>query len=231
VAITDHDRLADRRLLEGHSGPIILIPGIEISSADGHVLAFGIDESPGKGLSLRETVHRIRDQGGIAVLSHPFRIGNGVSREDIEGIPDVMFEGKNGRSWTKYNERATALGRRLERSMTGGSDAHEPSGIGRAWTLFPEDVQDLSDVLEALHRGDVQPRGNGLTFKHLTHSKLKGTKRWTDHYLGRREIPNGNGGDVGSGKGSEEGMSSGDATLNGDNRRNSTRNGRDADEG
>jgi len=186
VAITDHDRLANREVLKKHSGAILLVPGIEISSAGGHLLAFGLDEAPGKSLPLADTVDLIKAEGGIPVLSHPFRVGDGAGEDDIEGLQDVMFEGMNGRSWDRYNHRSSELGKKLGRNMTGGSDAHEPSGVGRAWTLFPGDVQDIGDVLEALHKGAVEPRGVGLTFPELTYSKLKGTLRWTNHYLGRK---------------------------------------------
>ena len=186
VAITDHDRLVSRMELKRYTGSILLIPGVEISSADGHLLAFGLDESPRKSLSLIETLDFIKDHGGIPVLSHPFRVGNGVGQGDIEGLPHVMFEGMNGRSWNRYNERASALGRKLGRSMTGGSDAHDPSEVGRAWTVFPGDVQDIGDVLEALHKEAVEPGGEGLTFPKLMYSKFKGTIRWTNHYLGRK---------------------------------------------
>lgn len=214
IAITDHDRLVSRKELKRYAGSILLIPGIEISSADGHLLAFGLDESPRKSLPLIETLEFIKDHGGIPVLSHPFRVGNGVGQGDIEGLPHVMFEGMNGRSWTRYNERASALGRKLGRSMTGGSDAHDPSEVGKAWTVFPGDVQDIGDVLEALHKEAVEPEGEGLTFSKLAYSKFKGTIRWTNHYLGRK--PAGGKGDQTHGNGGSGGGDNGKEHENGD---------------
>jgi predicted metal-dependent phosphoesterase TrpH len=185
VAITDHDRLPPSGVLERYSDQILLIPGIEVSTSGGHLLAFGIQTTPPKARSLSETIDFVRGQGGIPIFSHPYRMGDGVGTGDIEGHPKVLFEGLNGRSWMRYNQRSLSIGERLGRHMTGGSDAHDPTDIGRAWTVFPDDVQDVVDIFEALHKGTVQPGGAGLSFPQLVRSKAMGTVRWTNHYLGR----------------------------------------------
>jgi len=76
-ALTDHDSI------EGHSealrkkADLIVIPAMEITAKNCHVLAYDPNESIPMGLSIGETVDRIHEQGATAVLAHPF----GIPRE------------------------------------------------------------------------------------------------------------------------------------------------------
>src|SRR2546430_10833763 len=68
MIITDHDSveggLAGRRVARKYKG-FYVIPGSEVTSKAGHILAIGIQENVPKGLSLEETIERIHDLGGI----------------------------------------------------------------------------------------------------------------------------------------------------------------------
>jgi predicted metal-dependent phosphoesterase TrpH len=75
VAITDHDEI-DASLEAASLAPeygLIGIPAIEISSSAGHVLGLGIKERVAPGLSYGETLDRIHELGGIAIIPHPFQ--------------------------------------------------------------------------------------------------------------------------------------------------------------
>jgi len=75
LAVTDHDEL-EASLRAAELAPeygLVGIPGMEISSGAGHVLALGITEAVPPGLSFGETLDRIREQGGLAVVPHPFQ--------------------------------------------------------------------------------------------------------------------------------------------------------------
>ena len=50
----------------------VVVPGMEISSNKGHIVALGINEDVKQGLSPEDTVENIRALGGIAVAAHPF---------------------------------------------------------------------------------------------------------------------------------------------------------------
>src|SRR5205823_4599911 len=67
IAITDHNSVAGIREAEAAAGDLIVIPGIEISTRSGHVIAYGVREPILRDLSVRETVERITALGGVAV--------------------------------------------------------------------------------------------------------------------------------------------------------------------
>ena len=66
VAITEHDNFDPPRV------EALILPGIEVSTCDGHVIGLGIGEAVPAGLSADETIARIHKLGGIAIVPHPF---------------------------------------------------------------------------------------------------------------------------------------------------------------
>ena len=79
VVITDHNTL-DGRELEGRRGSCTVLVGSEISTDDGHVLAFGIPETPYRlGGDGAETISDVRELGGMSVIAHPVNDQNGWS--------------------------------------------------------------------------------------------------------------------------------------------------------
>lgn len=213
IAVTDHDRLLPEHVIRRYhppGSPILLVPGCEITTLGGHLLVFGMDTIPPVRRPLAETIHHVRDRGGIPILAHPFRVNDGVGDERLAAFPDVLFEGMNGRSWMRYNMRALEKGYAAGRSMTGGSDAHDMAGIGRAWTVItgsgsrgdagaddpmkgqipdPTEELTLDRVLEALEKGQVEPGGFGLSTGGLVWSKATGTLRWAGGLMGRKGGP------------------------------------------
>ena len=76
VAITDHDTLRGAlRLIQ--ESEFIIIPGVEITTRQGHVLALNITTPIPSRLDLSETIHKIHDAGGIAVAPHLTAVGKG----------------------------------------------------------------------------------------------------------------------------------------------------------
>ena len=60
----------------------------------------------------------------------------------------------------KMNRR---LSERLSLPQTGGSDAHIPRVIGRAFTVFESESRDVEGVIEALKKGETEAHGRGVT--------------------------------------------------------------------
>ena len=76
VVISDHDTLdaIPRSKKSGKKEGIEIIPGCEITTEKGHLLAVNIQEEIKKNLSVEETMDKIHEQGGIGIASHPFDI-------------------------------------------------------------------------------------------------------------------------------------------------------------
>jgi predicted metal-dependent phosphoesterase TrpH len=151
LAITDHNRIDGAlELAERASFPVIV--GMEVDTADGELIGLFLDAPPPVHLPALETAERIRAQGGLVYLQHPFypllrRPLRAGAREALaaRGLVDVV-EGLNGGPFSRrYDAQAQAWARSSGLPLGAGSDAHEPSGIGRcAVAVMPGEVDAAS---------------------------------------------------------------------------------------
>jgi len=159
-AITDHNAIegALRSVELARREGLVSVTGVEVSTAEGHVLAYGIRELVPRGLSVAETVDRIRSAGGVAVAAHPKRFPSGIGLRAASDEGFDAIETLNGGSSSRGNRQAerVAQARRLPR--TGGSDAHAVPEIGKAWTVV-DDASTDEDVLAAIRKGACRPGG------------------------------------------------------------------------
>ncbi len=88
IAITDHDEIAGalKAMEIAPNYGVEVIPGIEITTAEGDLLAFFITEKVDAGLSLIETVLRVRELGGICIAPHPMAGGMGMKSLSARSI-------------------------------------------------------------------------------------------------------------------------------------------------
>jgi hypothetical protein len=118
------------------------------------------------GLPIPETVDRIHDQGGIAIIAHPYSVfrtwvsGREIEKAKFDGV-EVANASQFPYGWML--SKNTALAKRLGLPGTGGSDAHIPRTIGRAYTILEVETRDVEGVLRALRKGDTEARGRGIT--------------------------------------------------------------------
>ncbi len=155
IIITDHDTVAGGLVGERISrnyGNFKVIPGAEITSSSGHILAIGIRFNVPKGLSVEETVDKIHDLGGIAVASHPFAGGRRPSlREECLKADGVEVFNANNRYDANHN--ALLLAKAHQSRMTAGSDAHWARNLGYAGII-------CDDPMEDIRRGHTKIFGN-----------------------------------------------------------------------
>ncbi|MBV0901310.1 PHP-associated domain-containing protein [Haloarcula salina] len=167
VVVTDHDDI-EQSLRAARLAPeygLLGIPGVEVSTADGHLLAVGVDEQPTPGKPFLSTVDEIRARGGVAIVPHPFqRSRHGVRKRKLRDCDAV--EVYNSMLFTGYrNRRAGSFARRHDYPRVGASDAHSIRNIGRAYTEIhlPESVAangvESRSVIDALADGATTIRG------------------------------------------------------------------------
>jgi predicted metal-dependent phosphoesterase TrpH len=161
--VTDHDRIerslraADRASDFGLLG----IPGVEVSTLDGHLLAIGVTSRPESGRPLDETVRSVRAAGGVAVIPHPFQVSrHGVSQgaiDDCDGIEAFNAHSMTGLRNSQAERFAAAHGY----PRFGGSDAHRAAFVGRGVTHVETGVArpTVNDVLEAMRAGRTDVGG------------------------------------------------------------------------
>ncbi|MDP8225751.1 MAG: PHP domain-containing protein [Candidatus Lernaella stagnicola] len=154
VIVTDHNTLDGYHRLREIDSPVRLIPGVEINTRDGEVLAYFVDEAPPAGRSVEWTVDFIHDHGGLVVLPHifarsaPVRLRPPALWRALE-LCDAV-EGLNARvESASADARAVEYAARFGKPLTAGSDAHVPGDLGRAY-LQMEDFEGPADFLAKL---------------------------------------------------------------------------------
>lgn len=158
IAITNHDTLDGFEAVNRRSPSFLtVIPGVEVTTTAGHLLALGVRSVPPKGdpIAVIDAIHR---QGGVAVLSHPFDRLREHYADQLEAIASAVdgVETTNSRCiCQRYNDRARSFASAHNLAETGGSDAHFPMEVGRAYTVCE------GSVLDAIRNGTTRSAGRG----------------------------------------------------------------------
>ncbi|MCS6993184.1 MAG: PHP domain-containing protein [Anaerolineales bacterium] len=189
IAITDHDEIRGALLAEQIAPQygLEVIPGIEISTAEGDLLALNVHKLIPAGLSLIETLLRIGEQGGYAIAPHPMASGMGMKSLNFYSIRTAARHPEAGKillGIETYN--ATAIDResrmfaevlavRTGIARTASSDAHALEAIGLGATEFPGNT--AADFERALREGTTLPRHQpAWSFAHVA-------TNWVWNYL------------------------------------------------
>lgn len=158
IAITNHDTLDGYRAVKRHAPECLsVIPGVEVTTTQGHLLALDVTEVPPQAdpLTVIRTVH---EQDGLAILSHPFDSLRAHYTDNLDEIAARVdgVETLNSRCIVpRYNRDARSFADRHGLSVTGGSDAHFPMEVGRGYTTCD------GPVLEQLREGGTRTGGRG----------------------------------------------------------------------
>jgi predicted metal-dependent phosphoesterase TrpH len=189
LAVTDHDEIeASRRAAEvAPEYGLVGIVGLEVSTAAGHVLALGIEDPVEPGLGFAETLARIREQGGIAVVPHPFQeMRNGVmaaiSRDQLAEADAVeVYNSRLVTGWS--NCQAKQFARCRDLPMTAGSDAHVAEMVGRAVTLVDAEERSGASICAAIRAGRTTLRTRRTPFHVSFRQAVGNTRRRVRLYL------------------------------------------------
>ena len=137
IAITNHDTLDGVAEVEALAPEeLTVIPGVEVTTSQGHMLALDVEKVPPKADPLTVIDH-IHQQDGIAILSHPFDKLREYYSEDLEQIGKQVdgVEVLNSRCiFPRFNQTARSFAETYDIAVTGGSDAHFSMEVGRAFT-------------------------------------------------------------------------------------------------
>lgn len=173
VAICDHNTLKGVEEFRKIKDPgIEIIPGIEIMTDSGEIIAYGVNELIPKNLSPEETIELIHKQGAVAVSPHPFDIfrkglGKKIFALNLDGIEVFNSNLKK----TKSNTKALLAASELGLGMTAGSDSHLPFFIGTAYSIFE------GNFLDALNARKVSYFGEYVKFFEFIKNYAKNMKK------------------------------------------------------
>lgn len=167
IAISDHNNTdaLPEVMAKTKNTDILAIPSIEVSSSLGHILGFGCEESIPKGLTPQDTIDRIHDLGGLAIVPHPFcfyRHGL-LCKIDYEELKIDAIETKNARFIVGYcNGKAKKLSKSEHISELGASDAHYYKFVGDCYSIV-DCEKDIDSVLKAIKKGKTEAHGKGTS--------------------------------------------------------------------
>ncbi|WP_135304608.1 PHP domain-containing protein [Haloarcula amylovorans] len=190
LAITDHDEIsASQRAAElAPEYGLVGITGMEVTSTAGHVLALGIDEAVPAGLSFAETLDRIREHNGLAVVPHPFQesrhgVLEHISKDELAEADAI--EVYNSRLLTgRSNRQAERFARRRGLPMTAGSDAHIAEMVGQAVTKVDADERSVEAILDAIRAGRTTVEGERTPWRISFRQAAGGAKRRVQSRIG-----------------------------------------------
>jgi predicted metal-dependent phosphoesterase TrpH len=161
VAITDHDRI-DGALKIMEETDFLVIPGIEISSLNGHIIGLDVDELIPPRLSVEQTLERIHGAGGVAVACHPITF----FKESLKGHISPRFDAIEviNSSAFPFNysvKHSQEISSRLGIAGVAGSDAHYGPEIGYAYTLVDGESK-VDEIVKAIRKGSCSPHGRAI---------------------------------------------------------------------
>ena len=180
IAISDHNTTdgTSEVLRKTRNTDILAIPSIEISSSDGHILGFGCEETIPSNLSPPDTIDRIHDLGGLAIVPHPYcfyRHGL-LHKTEYNDLKIDAIETKNARFIVGYcNNKAKKLSKNEHIPGLGASDAHYYKFVGDCYSMV-DGEKDIDSIFKAIKKGNVEACGKGtsniLLAKYLFERKI-----------------------------------------------------------
>ena len=184
IAISDHNTTkgSKKAIEEAEDKKIIVVPSIEVSSSKGHIIGFGVDVNIPRDLSPEDTIDKIHDNGGIAIIPHPFSFyRNGLfyntkpNELNIEAV-----EVKNARYILGYsNYKSKKLANKKKLAKIGSSDSHFLGSIGDSYTEIKDINSDCTtdNIIDAITSRKTVAKGhktsNYLISKEIINKKIK----------------------------------------------------------
>ena len=189
MVVTDHDtydgyRYWKKNIKGKKHTDFVVLKGIEYDTRDaGHILVIMPEGVKLRLLELRgmpvamliELVHRY---GGVLGPAHPGgeKYMSFIHTKAYYRSPEVrkrfdFVETYNCCETDEVNKMALRLAKKYNKVMTGGSDAHKPDCVGRAYTILPEPVTTESELIDMIHKGTVFKTG-GVYYNKTTKEKM-----------------------------------------------------------
>src|SRR3954470_24518708 len=164
IAITDHNTcdagnyLLEKGLMRLDGLPVndfLILPGVEVTTADGHLLCIGAELPYLKGKPAREVCDMIHERGGLAIPPHPYDLFRaGIRFSTLETLPVDAIEVFNAATTLRrYNRYAFKYAQLRKLPMTAASDAHHYAAIGTAYTILHTEDFSVKGILDQIAKG------------------------------------------------------------------------------
>jgi len=158
IAIADHGTIEGALKMQSIA-PFPVIVAEEILTPHGEIMGMFLKNGIPSGLSVSETIFRIKAQGGLVCIPHPFDIfrksalGSKIVEELVEQI-DILEVFNSRTIPLRHSAKAQSFAQKYSIPGSAGSDAHTLHEIGNAFVEMPE-FNGRDDFLHALAQGKV----------------------------------------------------------------------------
>jgi predicted metal-dependent phosphoesterase TrpH len=177
IAITDHERmdaaLAAQALAGARGSTVSVIVGEEVTTRSGHVVGLFMRERIRPWGSLRSTIARIHEQGGLAIIPHPLvpyplcvsgrAIENLLADSDPIFHPDAIEAFNATTARLPRGRAAIKFAAAHKLNTVAGGDAHRAADVGRVVTSFPG--RSVADLRSAIVAGTTEWTGEAYTWR------------------------------------------------------------------
>lgn len=164
IAVTDHNHIDAAVEMHKSLGNRIIV-GEEINALEGEIIGLFLTEVVPRDLTAVETIKRIKKQGGVVYIPHPFEtVRRGIPGKVLEEIIDDVdiIEVYNGRAiFQNKGPLATTVARLHNKPGTASSDAHGVKGLGTAYATIDEKPT-AKNLAEQLHMAKLAMRRPAL---------------------------------------------------------------------
>ena len=181
LAITDHNSIeGSLKALKIAPKDFIVIPGIEVSTTDGHILGLNIKENISKSLSIEETVEKIIEIGGIPIVPHLFRNMSGIKDENLKKIHKKIpaIEVYNSCSLPKTNIKTAKIAKKYNLGGTGGSDSHDLLYAGYAYTIVDTTDKTIDSIISEITKKKTWGEGINMPLLYRSNRMIKSFKQF-----------------------------------------------------
>ena len=188
VAFTDHNTVkGGLKAIKIAPKDFIVIPGVEISSKDGHIIGLNLKDNIPRGLTCEETIEKIIELGGTPIIPHLFRNMSGVKKAKLEkNIKKInAIEVFNSCSLPQTNLKTQKIAKQLKLGGVGGSDAHNLEYLGYGYTTVDINNHDIESVLSEINKKKTWGEGMTLPLDYRRDRMIKSIKQFFQRGLKR----------------------------------------------
>ncbi len=179
IAITDHDTVEGVRAAKQLESRVLVIPGMEVSTLQGHLIVLGLEEVIPAGMDFLETCAVARSRGGVLILPHPYhqwRHGAALKVKNAIEAVDAVESFNSRYILGTANKRAERNARMAGKPCVGGSDAHISRFIGFGLTLIDAEPE-VESILDAIRQGRTIAAGRMTPLHSYTRQSMRGAIR------------------------------------------------------
>lgn len=160
IAITDHDTCDGvLEALKLQESELLIIPGVEVSTKQGHLLVLGTTKVLASNEDVLKTISKAKALGAVTIVPHPFhrwRHGVGLRKKLALKEADAI-EGLNSRYIIgTANQKAMKKAKKYDKPATAGSDAHNARFVGFGVTEIECETRSVEAILDAIRKKQIK---------------------------------------------------------------------------